>query len=406
MGARRAKRLCCGATIGRSSLQLGEQSTQPELMQLKRAWQPGCVHNLRYAVPSYAFCVVLPSQLSTPVRACREHAALLLRPPHFKEHDIDFVVQYDKGDLALLPDSARLPYDCYRVPPHLRQRHWTQLLQRPAPSSLSYYTHGNHIALADRMLLPGDGCHLVWSVLAKFEDPAFIHVYELSEEEGGEEVAGRAADSSGGRGGGSSPKPLVFELPRHGLEFVLRGSQALSRDYAGYRMRGLQQLVWMASKQQQEQQQQQDQQQQQQPGQTVMSSMAGTSTSADKGGGNDGGGSVLNLVDVSYTLPEFRQYLVLERVPGGVLELGARREEVLVLVPAGEVDVFRDDGGSGSRSGSGWGCGRVRVKLSTYSGTKLQVSYGLQTCLTFVISMLALQLASSMARVECLRRAK
>ncbi|GIL51275.1 hypothetical protein Vafri_7114, partial [Volvox africanus] len=87
------------------------------------------------------------------------------------------------------------------------------------------------------------------------------------------------------------PDVLRLELPRFGLEFELRSDgEVLSRDYSGYRLHHRQLLV-----------------------------------------------SELSCGTVHYTLPEFRRYLVLERIPGTGAVQGNRREDVLVLIPAGPV---------------------------------------------------------------------
>ncbi|GIL75394.1 hypothetical protein Vretifemale_5196 [Volvox reticuliferus] len=89
----------------------------------------------------------------------------------------------------------------------------------------------------------------------------------------------------------TDPGLLRLELPRFSLEFELRSDgEVRSRDYSGYRLHHRQLLV-----------------------------------------------SELSSGVVCYTLPEFRRYLVLERIPGTGAVQGNRRADVLVLVPAGSV---------------------------------------------------------------------
>lgn len=276
---------------------------------------------------------------------------LLLRPPHFQSHSTHFVVLYDKEASELDGGGAALPYTCLRVPGNLWRRHWTQLLS------------AHRAELTDKMVLPGSTCHLTFNVLGKFEDPRFVHVYSgLDGQRGdkspsaaagcdanrstvGEAAAvssgdGNSGSSNSSGGGRSSGASLVLVLPRYGLEFEVIDGQVVSRNYTGYRLRQPhQQLVGDAQQQQQQQ----------------------------------AGG------EVSYTLPGFRQYLVLERMQGrdpggggGVAPL----DDVMVLVPAGEVDVRASATGSsgGSSSGAGWGLGRVWIRLPVKSGARLQVS--------------------------------
>lgn len=84
---------------------------------------------------------------------------------------------------------------------------------------------------------------------------------------------------------------------------------------------------------------------------------------------------------MSYTLPDFRQYLVLERAPGGLLEVGARRAEELVLVPAGLVEKVASAGEEqlpktstrgGSSSGSSHG-GRSNGGCSSSEGGEISL---------------------------------
>ncbi|PNH12759.1 hypothetical protein TSOC_000243 [Tetrabaena socialis] len=222
----------------------------------------------------------------------RERGVIVIRPPGFASHDVHFLLQR----VAATGQAASAKYDVRRVPPHLRARHWTRLLSQ------------HFDQLTDRMVLLR-GSSMLETFLAKYEQVPYIHTYDISDGDGG----------------------TLFELPRYGLEFVLRGGQVLSRNYSGYRLRSRQQLVG---------------------GEPL-------------GGSTTGGGC-----GVSYTLPDFQQYLVLERVqgPAGYVP-GARRADVLVLVPAGEVVVDR------ALSSSGGGVdasGLVRIDISTESGKPLK----------------------------------
>lgn len=78
---------------------------------------------------------------------------------------------------------------------------------------------------------------------------------------------------------------------------------------------------------------------------------------------------------VGYTLPDFWQYLILQRSSsrGGVV--GSRRAEVIVLVPVGDVacvrsDLYDDDHELRS------GCAAVRVVTNTSSSAPQKVRRG------------------------------
>lgn len=194
---------------------------------------------------------------------CRERCTILLRPPHFRERDLDFVIRYSPASDSLGDggSAAAQRFDCRRVPDHLRSTHWAQLELRQLPL---------------RLVLPRE-CGIT-PVLAKFDDPAFIHAYEP--------VTARSATDKA-RGAAAGQALLVYELPRFRLGFeLLPGGQLRSLDYAGYKLSACQQLV-------------------QQEG-------------------------------ASYTLPEFTRYLLLQLCEGGK-GAGNASAGQLVLVPVGDV---------------------------------------------------------------------
>ncbi|KXZ49831.1 hypothetical protein GPECTOR_19g282 [Gonium pectorale] len=135
---------------------------------------------------------------------CRELQAIVLRPPNFQQHASDYVVRCASA-------AGTVQYDCRRVPPHLRERvHWTDLLFPALFAELPY-----HLVLQR-------GSAVQDTVLAKLEDPRFIHTY---------------SDDSG-------QCVVLYELPRYGLEFALQSDgQLTSRNFNGYRLRKRQQLV-------------------------------------------------------------------------------------------------------------------------------------------------------------------
>eukprot|EP00198_Chlamydomonas_reinhardtii_P007687 XP_001697024.1 predicted protein [Chlamydomonas reinhardtii] len=197
---------------------------------------------------------------------------------------------------------------------------WRQLLLAAPP------------LLVDRLVLP-QGSKLVDNILAKFEEPRFIHTFL------------------------SVSSEVSFELPRCGLEFSMQrkrpGSffwgggdaccQLISRNYTGYRLRRLQ----------------------------LLAECCGVSGSAAGACGDNGSNSSSNAAAAAargiYTLPEFRQYLVLERIPQpAVASMGGQRADVLVLVPAGAVQSSLWEEGSG---------GKVAVSVTLPSGSQASVNF-------------------------------
>ncbi|GLC49187.1 thioredoxin-disulfide reductase [Pleodorina starrii] len=242
---------------------------------------------------------------------CRSDGVMLLRPRNFLERSVQFImqVQAESGG-PTAGELAKRGYHCWRVPSHLQSRHhWTELLSVPELRQ----------QLTDLLVLLR-GCAVQDLLLSKLEEPQFIHAYDSREAE---------------------PGLMRLELPRFGLEFEIRPSDGsvTSRDYSGYRLHRRQLLVWEREAEE------------------------------EGGGGSDDegtGGSSCNAVQ--YTLPEFRQYLVLERLPGTGVVQGARREDVLVLVPAGGVEVGQQQ----QQQPSSRSVDEVRVRVSSASDARLK----------------------------------
>ncbi|EFJ48407.1 hypothetical protein VOLCADRAFT_91060 [Volvox carteri f. nagariensis] len=259
----------------------------------------------------------------------REQGVMVLRPLDFQKHDVHFIVRCtpapvpastplapaapDVAVAAAMSSGHACIYDCRRVPPHLRHRHWQSLLAK------------HRAELTDKLVLLA-GAMVKDRILARFEDAKFIHAYLVHSSDGGDTPCGLGGPTGPLRPGApevlpskppiSPPRLLLLELPRYGLEFEVRPAegQVLPRDYAGYRLRQRQLLVQAAEK---------------------------PRTSYDA---------------VLYTL-------VLERVPnvtGAVV--GARREDELVLVPADGM-VVQAGGASGTGGLAAGGCVRIDVSL-------------------------------------------
>ena len=80
----------------------------------------------------------------------------MLRDHHFRTRAADFVLSWRSPDD---PDSA-VDLVCLRIPPHLRDHHWTKLLPGEQPS------------ITDQLVLHSSRLSIV---LAKMERPEFIH---------------------------------------------------------------------------------------------------------------------------------------------------------------------------------------------------------------------------------------
>lgn len=199
-------------------------------------------------------------------------------------------------------DRLDSEYACFRVPMHLHQQHWTNILSKRSE-------------LTDQLVLlqqqNASALQQIAVTLAKLEQPQFMHVYVSSDETG---PASTMVETSQ-----ACNRTLLFELPRFGLEFQMRGSSLVSLDYAGYQLSPCQQLV-------------------------KLTGISGKS--------ND------------YTLAGFQQYLILLRNPEHsiISSHGNRRADRLVLVPSGPVvPDFKN-------------LREAKVQLSASSGTAIKVN--------------------------------
>lgn len=269
--------------------------------------------------------------------AASGYSTLLLRPHSFLQHDVQFVIKCSApSSTASDGDGSggeRL-YDCRRVPLHLQGKPWQQLVEGEFSQQLTHRLV--HTAC------PGDDSGTmdqVVSVLAKFEDPAFIHVYQPA-------PAFSSDRSPHPCSKGSVPSSrLLYELPRYGLEFELSevDGQLRSLQYKDAVLRCRQQMVEVDD--------------------------------------------VADGAAIQYTLPNFKRYLVLEVITAGSSGSGsmgsmggdggqviedqqsseqARQsslsDQVMVLVPVGEVVHVED--------------GATDVAVSSWSGAQLKVRGG------------------------------
>mmetsp|Transcript_13081 Transcript_13081/g.38023 ORF Transcript_13081/g.38023 Transcript_13081/m.38023 type:complete len:815 (+) Transcript_13081:3697-6141(+) len=234
----------------------------------------------------------------------RQRQVLVFRPTLFKEHDTHFLAK------SLDTGGGLVGYQCVRVPPHLRGVPWRKLLD-----DAQYAAH-----LTDMLVLPSSTVHAK-TVISKFEDPAYIHAFVAV---------------PGGVGAGDHLRKLfkdgctlLWVLPRYHLEFRQHQSGTpLSVDYQGYRLAACQQLA---------------------------SAQHGAPQHLCRIDADSVG------CDVTwYTLPEFRKYLVLERSDEHISHntAGARRADVMIIVPRGPVTISMQ---------------QVTVQCPPASGDKCQV---------------------------------
>ena len=265
---------------------------------------------------------------ASPARAHHAIILRLLSPHGFQERDSNFLITSMPAAAGsqLLPATASTAADsgldieaavqfvARRIPAHLRAVHWMELL-------------GPRLReLREQLVLPC-GVTSMLPVLSKMESPDLIHCYILWGD--GDSIHAHRAATSLMR----VEQTLLWELPRFGLELRQVGGRMLSQNYMGYRLSQCQQLVGSAA-----------------------------STPAE-----DGGDSAHLCW---YTLPEFQQYLVLERGEGLCSHNSscARLPDLRVLVPVGEVYHVE-----ASPTGIGGG-GLVRVQIPETCDAELKVS--------------------------------
>jgi hypothetical protein len=261
---------------------------------------------------------------------CRERGCILLRPVSFHVRDVNYILTtsqdgsqattHSRTSSGSSSSSRAVQYTVVKVPRNLRSKGWPQLVQEHLQDLRKRH-----------LVLPGDpASDPVLSVLSKFEDKQYIHVWR---QPGGAGAVGaiQAADSSSTASG-----QLVFELPRYNLEFQLQQGKLWSMDHVGWYLAPNQQLVNFT------------------PGET------GGSTRVPGAGAAET--STAAAAADSYTLPGFSQYLVLQQE-----ETGSSSSSTSVLMPAGRVTRV-EPGSSNPLADS------VRLSISSKCDAALQVS--------------------------------
>lgn len=243
---------------------------------------------------------------------------MVLRDKEFHQHVVHFVICCDLvtsgGNSSGSSSNAPTVYSCWQVPQHLQQQHWTAVLTAHAGQ------------LSERQLvLPSSETSQVLRVLSRFEAADFIHCYMPGRCPGlrMRKPAPSSTSTSPGVLAASGPAStgMVWHLPRCNLQFELSAAgSVVSLDHRGYSLNTQQLLVSGPGK------------------------------------------------SVSYTLPEFQQYLMLQAQQGsGSDTIGAERSDQLVLVPSGRVVMQRLSPGSEQRGAS------TRVQLSAECSDSVKV---------------------------------
>lgn len=241
----------------------------------------------------------------------------MLRPKEFNSHAPHFLISCTPGPVAAT-------YACFEVPSHLQQHHWAVVLEQ----------HAEQLS-ARQLVLPDAQTSQVLKILSKFEAHAFIHTFmpgccpRLLKKKPSTASKRQARAARGVAAAG-----MVWQLPRCSLEFELTAAgSVVSLDHRGYSLSSRQLLV-------------------------------GAQQSKGEG--------------VSYTLPEFQQYLVLKAQDSSSSSSKAEsfRPDVtqqLVLIPSGGVVVERASPGSTQPVAGG---GSIHVKLSDSCSATVKVRKG------------------------------
>jgi hypothetical protein len=187
--------------------------------------------------------------------------------------------------------GSAVVFSCWEVPQHLQARHWTAVLAQEVAQ------------LSERQLVLPDGkSSQVLRVLQKFEAADFIHCF-MRGACPPPQAAGQSSEHSTPGvlpAAGKAAAGMVWHLPRCSLHFELSASgRVVSSDHRGYALSTQQLLVSQSGK------------------------------------------------GMSYTLPDFQQYLVLDAQHGsGSGTLSTDLSTRVVLMPSGRVTVERPAPGS------------------------------------------------------------
>lgn len=298
-----------------------------------------------------------PCLLAVLACLCRQHGIIVLRPKEFQQHAAHFIIKCGPAAPAAPSPGSKAAgtsrtaskaasstgsscssvYACWQVPKHLQTQqteqrlHWTAVLTKH-PDELSKL----------QLVLPHGSAPQVLQVLSKFESQECIHTFMPGHCPGLSAAASSNSNrsrfgrrSTGAPAGSTAVLPvaggaaagMTWDLPRCGLRFELSANgSVVSLLHCGYRLSTQQLLV----------------------------SQSGTG--------------------VSWTLPEFHQYLVLEQQGASSSSSSsgaptrADSSSQLVLVPAGRVSVQRLVPGSTQLEAS------IHVQLNSGCSAVVKVS--------------------------------
>ena len=129
----------------------------------------------------------------------RGNDVIVLRPKSFLEHSSHFVFSFaDPPSPASRSQVTERPFSCWQVPRHLQAVHWSRLLR-------------NHWSdLEEQLVMPEPDCRVL-SVLSKFEEPQFIHLFSLCPTEDDHDIDISESDAQ------PNGKKLLWHLPRFNL---------------------------------------------------------------------------------------------------------------------------------------------------------------------------------------------
>jgi hypothetical protein len=139
---------------------------------------------------------------------CRKRGYILLRPILFSDRHIHYLISVrqsgvpDSVEASSSSSSSYLTYTCWKVPRNLSSKKWPQL----AEQHLGDLSGGHLVLSTDPAADP------VPSVLEKFEEGRYTHVYRLPGAAGSDSKQLAAPSSSSSSSYGSREASWLFEL--------------------------------------------------------------------------------------------------------------------------------------------------------------------------------------------------
>ena len=141
---------------------------------------------------------------------CEKKQIVLFRGLYFLDRNVDFILAFESAEEDALTEKK---WNCYRIPSFERNTVWDMFVSGKLILNERY----DQLKLIDQSEIT--------KVLAKFEDPSFIHTFTSHEKS----------------------KHRIYQFPRFQLEFhsvITNGEKNLvSQDYAGFKLSPCQQLT-------------------------------------------------------------------------------------------------------------------------------------------------------------------